>query len=225
MFGPALPAAIRYAQWLAGAGVERGLIGPREVDRLWPRHLFNCAALRGPVDDALAGGRGGRVCDLGSGAGLPGVVLALLRPDLDLVLLEPLLRRVTFLEEVVADLHLTGTTVRRGRAEEVAGSMAADVVVARAVAPLDRLAGWAGPLLRPGGQLLALKGDRAAAELDQAGRQLDRLGVGRRDVVTVTVGGESTQVVRLVYDGDGGTRSRPTARGRTGAGGARGGQR
>lgn len=221
MFGPALDGAVRYATWLAGAGVERGLLGPREADRLWSRHLFNCAALAGPLERALAPGSSGTVCDLGSGAGLPGIVLALLRPDLDVVLLEPLLRRSTFLDEVVRDLGLLRTRVVRGRAEDVVGSFVADVVVARAVAPLDRLAGWAVPLLRPGGELLALKGDRAADELATARRRLDRLGVGTGVVLDVGAGGDSTQVVRLVYDGAGGRRG--TAEPGAGGGAARAG--
>lgn len=161
VFGDRLPLAVRYAQWLAGAGVERGLLGPREADRLWDRHLLNSAA----VGELLV--PGDRVVDVGSGAGLPGIPLALARPDCTVVLLEPLLRRATFLGEVVADLGLADrVTVFRARAEEAAREDPAyDVVVARAVAPLDRLAAWCLPLLRPGGRLLAVKGERAAEEV------------------------------------------------------------
>lgn len=192
-FGPATVRAEQYAGWLAGPGVERGLIGPREVDRLWPRHLLNCGVLAEHLPE------GGSVCDLGSGAGLPGVVLALLRPDCPMVLLEPLLRRATFLEEVVADLHLTGVTVVRARAEDhVRTGAQYDVVVARAVAPLDRLVGWALPLLKPGGVLLAQKGAAAAEELIAAAPTLDRWAVTDRDVLDSEEGGSVTHIVRIV---------------------------
>ncbi len=138
---------------LATHGVERGLLGPREVPRLWERHLLNCAVLE-PLIPADAAG----LCDVGSGAGLPGLVLAALRPDLAVTVLEPLLRRTTFLTEAVDALGLTRVEVLRGRAEDWAGRRTWPVVTARAVAPLDRLAGWCLPLLTPGGLLLALKG-------------------------------------------------------------------
>jgi len=196
-FGAATPLAERYAGWLAGPGVERGLIGPREVPRIWPRHLLNCAVLEEHLPAAS------RVCDLGSGAGLPGVVLALLRPDCAIVLLEPLLRRATFLEEVVADLELPGVTVVRARAEDYARQAPGhDVVVARAVAPLDRLIGWAMPLLRPGGVLLAQKGAGAADELAAAARALDRWGVVDREVLVSGEGGSVTHIVRTARPSD-----------------------
>ena len=151
---PRLALARRYAAHLVGSGVERGLLGPREAPRVWERHVLNCAVVAELLPD------GARTVDIGSGAGLPGIPLALARPDLSVVLVEPLARRVDWLREVVEDLELP-VTVERGRAEE-AGVRArwegADVVTARAVAPLARLAGWALPLLRPGGVLLALKG-------------------------------------------------------------------
>ncbi|HUW16712.1 MAG TPA: 16S rRNA (guanine(527)-N(7))-methyltransferase RsmG [Actinomycetes bacterium] len=202
VFGPALAAATAYAGWLAGPAVERGLLGPREADRVWERHLLNSAALAGELARVLppdaATGRRRRVCDLGSGAGLPGIVVALLRPDLEVVLLEPLLRRATFLDEVVAALALPATTVVRARAEDAARYGPFDVVVARAVAPLGRLAAWALPLLRPGGELLALKGERAAAEVAAASSSVRRLGAQVRDVVPVTVAGQETAVVAVV---------------------------
>ncbi|HWM00570.1 MAG TPA: 16S rRNA (guanine(527)-N(7))-methyltransferase RsmG [Nocardioidaceae bacterium] len=168
-FGDAWPKLQRYADLLADAGVVRGLIGPREVPRLWERHLLNCAQIAPAFD------RDARVCDLGSGAGLPGVVLALARPDLDLTLLEPLLRRTTFLAEVVEELALPNVRVVRGRAEGHVGA-GFDAVTARAVAPLDRLARWALPMCRPGGILLAMKGASAAAEVEASGAALAKAG-------------------------------------------------
>ncbi|WP_376707657.1 16S rRNA (guanine(527)-N(7))-methyltransferase RsmG [Nocardioides alcanivorans] len=135
--------AERYAAWLADAGTVRGLIGPREVPRLWERHLVNCAVLADAIPEGV------RVCDIGSGAGLPGLVLAIVRPDLDITLVEPLLRRTTFLTEVVDDLGLDQVTVWRGRADEFAEKHAFDVVTSRAVAPLDRLLTWSMPLVSP----------------------------------------------------------------------------
>lgn len=160
VFGDRYPLAQRYVGLLAGPGVGRGLIGPREVDRLWERHLLNSAVLGELVPD------GCRVLDVGSGAGLPGIPLALARPDLAIVLLDSMARRVAWLQEIVAELDLA-VTVCRGRAEdplvreELGGR---DVVTARAVAPLGRLAGWCLPLVAPGGRLLAIKGATADEE-------------------------------------------------------------
>lgn len=183
VFGDRLPEAVRYAELLADVGVQRGLIGPREVPRLWDRHLLNCAV----VGEAVAAGV--TVCDVGSGAGLPGIPLALVRPDLRITLLEPLLRRTRFLEEVVELLGLEHVRVVRGRAEEVLGTFTpVHVVTARAVAPLDRLAGWGVPLLRPFGEMLAIKGDTAEEELKGARAALGKLGVVRSSVLRVGVG-------------------------------------
>jgi len=173
------PQLERYHDLLAGPGVERGLIGPRETERLWERHLLNCAGVSDLVEDGQV------VVDLGSGAGLPGLVLAIQRPDVQVVLVEPLLRRATFLSEAVSELGLRNTLVRRARAEDLHGSLLVDVVTARAVAPVDRLAGWALPLLHPGGRLLALKGEKAGEELEQAGPSLRRLGARSWSVVEV----------------------------------------
>lgn len=168
-----------YAELLAGPGVVRGLIGPREVPRLWDRHLLNCAVVGEEVP------RGVRLVDIGSGAGLPGIVLAIIRPDITVTLLEPLLRRVTFLEECRQTLDLANVEVLRGRAEELAGKRVFDVACARAVAPLGRLLEWSMPLLAEGGRLLALKGERAADELADADSELRRWGVRTADLVTV----------------------------------------
>lgn len=179
VFGDRLPLVQRYVALLAGPAVERGLLGPRETPRLWERHVLNSAGLT----DLLAPGE--TVLDLGSGAGLPGLVLALRRTDLNLVLVEPLLRRATFLEEAVQELGLDRVTIRRARAEELAKKVTVDAVVARAVAPLDRLARWSLPLLRDGGRLLALKGERADAELAAARPMLRKAGASEAAVVTV----------------------------------------
>lgn len=159
MFASRLPLAERYAGWLADAGVVRGLIGPREVPRLWERHLLNCAVVADAIPD------GASVADIGSGAGLPGLVLAIRRPDLQVTLVEPLLRRTTFLDEVVADLALDRVEVVRGRAEELHGDRVFDVVTSRAVAPLEKLLGWCLPLCGPAGVVLAMKGSSAAEEV------------------------------------------------------------
>ena len=171
IFGESLPQAEKYAELLAGIGVERGLIGPAEADRIWERHLLNCAAIAHllPVRCSLV--------DVGSGGGLPGMVLAMLLPHARVTLLEPLARRVDFLDEAVAELGLTNADVVRARAEDLAGQMSADVVTARAVAPLDKLAVLAVGLVRPGGRVLAIKGSSAESELAKAGPVLGRLGV------------------------------------------------
>jgi 16S rRNA (guanine527-N7)-methyltransferase len=159
-----------FTELLADAGVTRGLIGPREVPRLWSRHILNCAVVADPAAGLV--GPGATIGDVGSGAGLPGLVWAIARPDTHVILIEPLLRRSTFLSEAVAELGLQGrVTVWRGRAEDAAsqsGFSAVDVVTARAVAPLERLLGWTVPLLAPGGRLVALKGSSAAQELVEA---------------------------------------------------------
>ena len=149
---------------MAEHATVRGLIGPREVPRLWDRHILNCAALADVIPD------GATVADIGSGAGLPGIPLAIARPDVQVILIEPLLRRTTFLDEVVADLQLDNVTVIRGRAEEKVVRKAAglvDVVTSRAVAPLGKLAGWSLPLVRSGGQMIAMKGSSAAEEIER----------------------------------------------------------
>jgi 16S rRNA (guanine527-N7)-methyltransferase len=204
---------VHYAELLAGDGVVRGLIGPREVARLWSRHLANCAVLEELVPPDS------RVADVGSGAGLPGLPLALVRPDLAVVLLEPLLRRSTFLAEAVSALGLGDRVeVRRGRAEEV--RLDVDVVTARAVAPLDRLAGWTLPLARVGGTLLALKGEGALEEVAASAAALERVGGGRAEVLVCGEGlvDPPTTVVRVVRLTAG---RRGSRRSSSGGGGAR----
>ncbi|WP_204080515.1 16S rRNA (guanine(527)-N(7))-methyltransferase RsmG [Mycobacterium riyadhense] len=182
VFGPRLELAHRYAALLADAGVERGLLGPREINRLWDRHLLNCAAIGELLDP------GDRVVDIGSGAGLPGLPLAIARPDLRVVLVEPLLRRTDFLHEAVADLGLAVKVVR-GRAEEssVRDRLGeSDAVVSRAVAALDKLTKWSMPLLRQDGRMLAIKGERASDEVREHRRVMAALGAV--DVRVVTCG-------------------------------------
>ncbi|SEH55635.1 16S rRNA m(7)G-527 methyltransferase [Mycolicibacterium rutilum] len=172
VFGARLARARRYAEILAGDGVERGLIGPREVDRLWDRHILNSAAVGELVES------GTRLGDIGSGAGLPGIPLALARPDVEVTLIEPLLRRSEFLREVVDELEID-VTVLRGRAEEPhvreqVGEL--DAVASRAVASLDKLTRWSMPLLRVQGRMLALKGERAEEEIRDHRRVMTSLG-------------------------------------------------
>lgn len=172
VFGARLDIAQQYAEILAGAGVEQGVIGPHEAGRLWDRHLLNSAAI------AELLGVGERVVDIGSGAGLPGLPLAIARPDLRLVLVEPLLRRSEFLQTVVAELGLPVEVVR-GRAEDDAvrrGIGEMDAAVSRAVAGLDRLTKWSLPLLRHGGHMIAIKGERAREEVHKHRRVMTALG-------------------------------------------------
>jgi 16S rRNA (guanine527-N7)-methyltransferase len=201
VFGEASDKARAFAALLATEGVTRGLIGPREASRLWERHLLNCAVVAQLLPPS------GQLVDIGSGAGLPGIVLAMLCPGLDVALVEPMLRRTTFLDECVAALDLRNVTVIRARAQEMAGSIQADVATARAVAPLDRLADWASGLLRPGGTILAIKGLLAEEELRAARPVLARLGALSTEILRV--GHDkvipATTVVRVVLaqHGDG----------------------
>jgi 16S rRNA (guanine527-N7)-methyltransferase len=192
VFGPALLTAVAYAGILATRGVAHGLLGPREVPRLWDRHLLNCAVVAELVTE-----RRGTLLDLGSGAGLPGLVLAMVLPDTAVTLLEPMERRCRFLTECVTELGLANVTVLRGRAEDV--TLRTDVVTARAVAPLPRLAELAVGVVRPGGMVLAIKGRTAADELKAAGPVLRRIGVRGAQVVRAGRGKvvPATTVVRF----------------------------
>lgn len=171
VFGERLTLAESYVSWLRTAGTQRGLIGPREADRLWSRHVLNCAVVAELVP------ANSTVADVGSGAGLPGIPLALARPDLTMSLIEPLLRRSDFLSEVVADLGLADRVeVVRSRAEDLPGGRAFDVVTARAVAPMHRLARWTLPLVRPRGLLLAMKGEAVDEELRDSAALMETMG-------------------------------------------------
>jgi 16S rRNA (guanine527-N7)-methyltransferase len=198
VFGKGLTGAERYVARLASDGVTRGLIGPREVPRLWERHVLNSAAVAEAVPE------GARVVDVGSGAGLPGIPLALARPDLRMTLVEPMARRVEFLEEVVGELGAAWRVVR-GRAEERSVATAVgpvDVVTARAVAALPRLVGWCRGLLRPGAQLVALVGARALEDLPALLPELEAAGM--RDVHPRAVGaglGEAATTVVVMTRG------------------------
>jgi 16S rRNA (guanine527-N7)-methyltransferase len=197
-----LPLAERFAELLATQGTVRGLIGPREVPRLWERHLVSCAVLGEllPTDAT--------VCDVGSGAGLPGIVLAIARPDLRVTLVEPLLRRTSFLDEVVGELGLAGCEVVRDRAEHLHGDRTFDVVTSRAVAPLPRLLDWSLPLVAPGGEMIDMKGSRAPVEVTEAADTLRRLGCAPAEVLELGGGAPAwleppTTVVRVVRAGTG----------------------
>ena len=192
VFGEQLALARRYADLLATTGIAHGLVGPREAERLWERHLVNCAVM----ESLLPGGTS--VVDIGSGAGLPGIVLAIVRPDLQVHLVEPLLRRTTWLGTALEELALDNVTVHRGRAEEM--SLLAPVVTARAVASLDKLVRWSFPLLEPGGRLLALKGAAAQRELDDARSMLSSWGVNVAGLHVVGEGrvSDPVRVVEIV---------------------------
>jgi 16S rRNA (guanine527-N7)-methyltransferase len=199
-FGGALAKAQQYAELLATDGVTRGLIGPRETARLWDRHLVNCALAAEFVPER------GELVDIGSGAGLPGVVLAMLRPSLHVVLLEPLLRRSVFLDECVRELDLPNVSVIRARAEEqAAAGIRADVATTQGGAPLEKLVGWAAGLLRPNGALIAIKGQSAEEELEAARPALARLGVRSAQVLQAGNGRvvSATTIVRVVMGGHG----------------------
>lgn len=191
VFGDRLALATEFARILADTGVSHGLIGPREVDRLWERHVLNCAV----AHEAFPAGTA--VIDVGSGAGLPGLALAVVRPDLRIHLVEPMLRRTNWLATAVTELGLENCAIHRGRAEEFHGKLSAPYATARAVARIDKLARWTFPLLEPGGTLVALKGERAAVELEEERDRLTRMGMveaairtygaGLLDVPTVTL--------------------------------------
>lgn len=192
IFGPRLGLARAYHRSLAEVASARGFIGPKEVARLWSRHILNCAV----VSEQL--GEGLRVADIGSGAGLPGIPLAIARPDLKVTLIEPLLKRSTYLSEVKEELGLDNLTVVRGRAEEQKASLF-DVVTSRAVAPLGKLAGWSLPLVKVGGVMLAMKGASVGEELERDARDISRAGGGDVEILTVGEGvlEQPTTLIRI----------------------------
>ncbi|KUM30840.1 16S rRNA (guanine(527)-N(7))-methyltransferase RsmG [Glutamicibacter sp. JL.03c] len=193
IFGDRLDLAKRYVQHLATSGIERGLLGPREVPRLWSRHVLNCAVIESVME------RDVEVADVGSGAGLPGLCLAIARPDLKLTLIEPLERRCIWLSEVIDDLGLDNVTVMRGRAEQMVDAVNARYVTARAVSALTNLAGLTIPLLHGQGELIAIKGRSAAEEIDKASKAIRKLGGKETEVLTVGEDflAEPTTVVRI----------------------------
>lgn len=194
VFGDQMVLAEQFTSILTDSGVTHGLIGPHEVQRMWERHVLNCAVIHPAIQ------AGQMVIDVGSGAGLPGIVLAIVRPDLDLHLVEPMLRRTNWLSMAVAELGLPNVTVHRGRAQEFWGILSAPVVTSRAVARLSELATWCLPLLLPGGSMLAIKGLSVAEELEADRALLRRLGAV--DEVIESFGGglvdQTTTVLRVV---------------------------
>ncbi|WP_295804867.1 16S rRNA (guanine(527)-N(7))-methyltransferase RsmG [uncultured Corynebacterium sp.] len=190
VFGSRLPLAQKYHDSLATDGSTRGFIGPREVPRLWERHLINCAVVAEVMPQNAT------LIDVGSGAGLPGIPLAIARPDLTITLIEPLLKRSTYLNEVVDLLGLDNVTVIRGRAEEGLVKKAvkgADIVTSRAVAPLGKLAKWSLPLVRKGGEMIALKGSSVHEELERDAADIKRAGGGKAEVMTI----HGTTIIRV----------------------------
>jgi len=191
-FGPAFSQVDTFTAMLEAHGEERGLIGPRELGRLWSRHILNSAA----VVPYLPGR--GRIVDVGSGAGLPGIVVAVMLPEADVVLVEPMERRCAWLSEVVDTVGLANVTIRRGRADEFAGAVEADAVTSRAVASLAKLARWSFPLARVGGELVALKGRHVQAEIGPAGKVLRSFDATEPEIIEATTlpGTEPTTVLR-----------------------------
>ena len=205
VFGSRLALAERFAAILADSGVSHGLVGPREVPRLWERHVLNCAVVHPGIPAGV------EVIDVGSGAGLPGLALAIARSDVRMHLVEPMLRRTTWLQGAVEELGLDNVEVHRGRAEQFWDQLSAPVVTARAVARLGELARWSLPLLRPGGSMLALKGTSAREELEADRAALRRLGAVSDAVETygADVLSPATTVVRVTLGAKPARRERP----------------
>lgn len=191
--GDAYEGVAHYAEMLRDQGELRGLIGPREVPRIWERHILNSAAVVPYLPTS------GSVADIGSGAGLPGVVLAVMRPQLEVILVEPMERRTTWLSEVVAELGLTNVQVKRGRAEEYHGAFEVDAVTSRAVAALSKLVRLSMPLVRVGGEMVILKGRSVAEEVDPARKILRKYAAGDPDILegSTVEGVETTTIVRV----------------------------
>ncbi|MDH6207542.1 16S rRNA (guanine527-N7)-methyltransferase [Aurantimicrobium minutum] len=194
MFGDQLAVARQFTANLAQYGEELGLIGPLELPRLWSRHILNCGIVAPLLN--------GRVGDVGSGAGLPGLVLAIARPDVDFVLIEPMERRTAWLNDQVSALDLKNVTVVRDRAEDVRRDVLLDQVTARAVSALKKLIPMTAPLVRPGGELVLMKGAGAAAEIDAAAKQIRAFKLHNVEVLTLGEGilDEVTRVVRATVE-------------------------
>lgn len=183
IFGDNLEKAIAYHESLATDGSVRGFIGPREVPRLWDRHILNCGVIGEAMDEGIS------VADIGSGAGLPGIPLAIARPDLNITLIEPLLKRSVYLNEVKEALNLDNVTVVRGRAEEKVVRKQVglvDIVTSRAVAPLGKLATWSLPLVKIGGRMVAMKGSSVEEEIERDAKEIRK--AGDTDIKVYTVG-------------------------------------
>lgn len=195
IFGDRMELAVKYHEQLATDGSTRGFIGPREVPRLWDRHILNCAIIGEAFEPNL------HIADIGSGAGLPGIPLAIARPDLQIRLIEPLLKRATFLGEVVRDLELDNVRAIRARAEDpkVRKASKVDVVTSRAVAPLGKLAGWSLPLAKVGGSMVAMKGSSVGEELERDRAEIKKAGGGQAEIFTVgdDVLEEPTRLIKI----------------------------
>ncbi|MDJ0325408.1 16S rRNA (guanine(527)-N(7))-methyltransferase RsmG [Cryobacterium sp. PH31-AA6] len=195
LFGDRIEVARSFARNLADQGEERGLIGPLELPRLWSRHILNCAIVAPLLRPGLVG-------DVGSGAGLPGLVLAIARPDVSFVLIEPMERRVAWLTEQVAALGLENTTVTRARAEDVRLPQRLDQVTARAVSAFRTLIPLTAPLLRPGGELVLMKGAGAQGEIEAAAKAIRKYHLDNVEVITLGEGvlPDVTRVIRATVD-------------------------
>lgn len=195
IYGEQTQLAERFVEHLVTTGIEWGLLGPREVPIMWERHVLNCAV----VQELLP--RGGVVADVGSGAGLPGLALAIARPDVQFVLIEPLERRVDWLNMVIEDLGLENVDVIRARSEQVFDTVDVDIVTARAVSAMKSLVPMTVPLLHGQGELLAIKGKSAASEIEKAEKVLRKFKTTKAEVLTI--GDEllevPTTVARLTY--------------------------
>lgn len=194
VLGDALPAMEMFHVKLANEGEPRGLIGPRDIDILWERHILNSAAIVPFIAETMEGRSGITVADVGSGGGFPGIVAAACLPECKFTLIEPMERRVEWLNECVNECGLRNVTIIRGRSEEVIADIRKhrvrpfDVVTCRAVAPMTKLAGWTLPLLKSHGRLVALKGRSAQAEITKAAQEIARYGGVHPRVVEAAVG-------------------------------------
>jgi len=198
VFGSQIDLARQYAQMLAEDSDELGLLGPRELDKIWSRHILNSAVVAELIN------AGDKVADVGSGAGLPGIPMAIAKPDASFVLIEPMERRSNWLGQVVADLGLRNVEVLRARAEEVQEADF-DVVTARAVAALDKLLRLCVPLLKPGGSVIALKGSKAAEEIEAAKKLQKKLKIASFEILVCGENylAEPTSVVKTKLDSSG----------------------